>query len=334
MIWVVDLEPLEQRYTKQWRKWFELEWPDCKFISALVTTDKIEKGRFLDIIGTNLYKSEQVINFCNFVKSGEINTGDTLLFMDGWHPGVIQMKYISDLMKLDLHFSAIFHAGSYDPWDFLSQAGMGYWAGRIEEGFGEIFENIFVASNYHKELLEKAIRNPRKIHVTGLPFYRKLIAPPIFHKVDDFLHLKDNLVVFTSRSDPEKQPQVFDEMSENFGDGVEFVKTLQVTSTKNDYYNFLRRAKVVYQPVLQETFGIGVLEAVSYGVLPVVPKRLSYAEMWPNSYSGDDLGIKATTQIAQYLFDYEKYAKELLPELWGVADWYELSIERMRGFLE
>ena len=322
MIYVIDLEPLEQRYTKQWRRWFQREWGDARFISGKVTSDRIKHGRFLDIVGTNVYKSWQVLEFCNLLESGEIRDGDKIFFMDGWHPGAIQMRYMTDLFKMQVTYHAIFHAGSYDFWDFLAQSNVVNWAYGIEDGFFSLYDNIFVATHFHKEMLERT--HPKyqsKTHVTGLPFYREISEgiKPV---------QKENLVVFTSRLDREKNVKEFDRVA-SLLPNFQFVKSLEVTKTKQEYYELLNRAKVVFQPAYQETFGIGVLEGAVFNCLPVLPRRLSYQEMWPEfcyDESPEDM-------INAFVLDYAEVLDLKKPFLDMQVEKYSQSITRMREIM-
>jgi len=92
--------------------------------------------------------------------------------------------------------------------------------------------------------------------------------------------VKDNLVIFPHRLAPEKQVDVFKEIAKRLPE-YEFVICQEKNLTKDQYYDLLGRAKVVFSANLQETLGISMYEGVVFGATPVVPDYLSYDEMYP-----------------------------------------------------
>lgn len=54
--------------------------------------------------------------------------------------------------------------------------------------------------------------------------------------------------------------------------------------SREDYYQWLRRGAVVISTATQENFGISVVEAVRHGCTPLLPNRLSYPEIIPETF--------------------------------------------------
>jgi len=54
--------------------------------------------------------------------------------------------------------------------------------------------------------------------------------------------------------------------------------------TRSDYEKWLRQADFVLSTSLQENFGISIVEAISAGSLPLLPKRLAYPEVIPKEF--------------------------------------------------
>jgi hypothetical protein len=143
----------------------------------------------------------------------------------------------------------------------------------------EVVDLVFVATEFHKELLLSYLggRYGAKVKVTGFPIY------PQEH--DTRLKRMSNLVVFPHRLDPEKAPNHFDCLaaaSKNLG--LVFMKTKEVCKTKTEYYQLLQQASFAVSFAMQETWGIAMQEAVFAGCIPLVPNRLSYREMFPADY--------------------------------------------------
>jgi len=314
-LYIITLEPIEKRYTKQWHTYWKKEFGkyfNTVNIDGTIITDKIDKGRFLDINKTNIWKSEQVIKLAELFKKGKIKSGDKFIFMDAWHPGVINLKYMADLQDIKIKIYGYWHAGSYDKWDFLSQADMGYWAHYFERSLFTIFDRSFVATQYHKQII---IDNFGK----SVGRYVKVVHFPmrwdweIKKRIGTKKFKKENIVVFPHRLDREKQPSRFDRLEEMFKTtDIKFIKTMEVTKDKKEYYELLAKAKIVFSANLQETFGIGTVEAMCLGCVPILPDRLTYPEMYKGEFLYKDL-TNAALLIGNFINDYDKaYVRKLI----------------------
>lgn len=316
MFYIVPIEPLEERYSTQWHRWFEDAMPDAYFLWGEALTNKIKHGAFLDVISTNHYKARQIQRICAMIQDGKIKSGDTLLFHDMWFPGLEALAYIRDGMELDIKIYGCLHAGTYDHWDFLSQKGMEKWGARLEEAWFALVDGVFVATHYHRKLVcrSRAI-DPKKIHVTGFPIVpqRGCVAT------------KKHQVVFPHRLDPEKQPEHFAQLTAYYPDNdVAFVRTKDLAKTKAEYYQLLAHSKVAVSYALQETWGIAMQEAIFAYCIPIVPARLSYAEMYApalqyekesqvpkmvrRALDGDGLLLRAAEQTRLRLEQCGRYA--------------------------
>lgn len=287
-IWFLPIEEIPERYSSQWLKWFPKEFEKLgiyfEIINPQPLSNTIRQGSFLDIIGTNYYKTTQLQQVCLLFEEGRVKENDIFFLADGWFPGIESLAYIRDALGLKFKIFGIFHAGTYDPYDFLTQRGMRKWGKHLERSWIEMYDGSFVATEFHKELIFRGINYSEtgsielslkdKIHVTGLPIYPEFVKP-----CD-----KENIIVFPHRLDPEKQPEMFQKVrSELVGwdFGWNIVKTKDLCKTKQQYYNMLNMAKISVSCALQETFGIAMQESVMCGCIPLVPDRLSYKELYP-----------------------------------------------------
>ena len=73
-------------------------------------------------------------------------------------------------------------------------------------------------------------------------------------------------------------PDVFNRAKEVLRDEI---LVFGYVESRDDYISWLRKGAVVVSTALQENFGISIVEAVRYGCVPLLPKRLSYPEIMP-----------------------------------------------------
>lgn len=79
----------------------------------------------------------------------------------------------------------------------------------------------------------------------------------------------------------EKAPAVFDQAKQWFEKELTVFGYLE---SKEAYWSWLKQGAIVVSCAFQENFGISVVEAVRYGCIPLLPKRLSYPEILPRSF--------------------------------------------------
>lgn len=281
-IYIVDIEPLENRYTGEWfthvPKLLESVAQAVVTISGPISpiSDAAQNGSFLNFADTNSYKASQVWQLADLFQKGAVKNGDKFLFTDAWHPGVVNLRYMADLLGVKIEIHGLWHAGSYDVNDFLGRLPDTDWAAASEQAFLACYTHNWVATQYHKELLCQARGFRDKVHLTGWPMeYLKSTLQSELPKRD--------LVVFPHRKAPEKQLEVFLDLKKALPE-FEFVVCQDSVLTKPEYHQLLAKAKVVFSASLQETLGIGCYEGMLLGATPMVPDRLSYSEMYPGYY--------------------------------------------------
>ena len=277
----VPIESLEERYSASWNKWFPEAFQDMRidFVNIYPDTlsDHIKDGSFLDVCGTNYFKAGQLKILTKMLFQDEIGEDDVIFFHDIWCPGIEMLQYIRQGKGMKFKICGILHAGTYDSYDFLAKQGMASWGGPLEEVWFSFIDQIYVATDFHKELiLRKRKIDPDKIKVTGLPIYNKECPD---------MRGKENIVVFPHRLDSEKNPQLFDRLSiEAATKGWRFIKSKEECKTKKEYFELLNRSKIAVSFADQETWGIAQQEALFAKCFPVVPDRLSYKEMYLDEF--------------------------------------------------
>lgn len=341
-VYIVDIEAVDTRYTKQWKDYL----PDqlqratnstVKVISGGETPQATTPGAFLNFGGTNVYKSKQLEIIGEMFCKGEVKDGDYFLYTDAWNPTVIQLKYMAELLGVSIRIGGLWHAGSYDPHDFLGRLiGDAPWVRSAEHSMFSCYDDNFYATNFHVDMFAREIFDWNEHTWTGTPYDAnetiKRVGWPMEYLKEALVPYKnmekENLVLFPHRIAPEKQVEIFRDLSTLLPQ-YEFVVCQERSLTKNEYHNLLGRAKVVFSANLQETLGISWYEGALVDAIPMMPNRLSYKEMalpefkypsvWTEDYSSY---IKHRGDIANKLADYiENY------------DDYLVSLEKQRSKL-
>jgi len=104
-VYVIDLESVPTRYTCEWKtsvpSLLRSKGHDVNVISGPSDIpNATTPGAFLNFGGTNVYKSSQVEQISRLFCSGTVHAGDHFLFTDAWHPGIINLKYMSELLQI------------------------------------------------------------------------------------------------------------------------------------------------------------------------------------------------------------------------------------------
>jgi hypothetical protein len=320
-IHIVDIEAVDTRYTKQWKEYLPKQLQratneNVKVISGGETPQATTPGAFLNFGGTNVYKSKQLETIGEMFCNGQIKDEDYFLYTDAWNPTVIQLRYMAELLGVNIQIGGLWHAGSYDPHDFLGRLiGDKPWVRHAEMSMYECYDDNFFASDFHIDLftdtmmdnydvdMDKAIRVgwPMEYLKNSLNSYKGME--------------KKDLILFPHRIAPEKQVDIFRDLKERLPQ-YEFVVCQEQELTKNEYHNLLGEAKLVFSANLQETLGISWYEGALVDAIPMVPDRLSYSEMalpefkYPSAWTEDyDAYLhhrdKVVAQIVNYMENYE-----------------------------
>lgn len=282
----VPIEPLDERYSAQWCRWFETALEKIKHVTVQPSSKtSIQEGAFLDIVGTVSFKSRQLALICEMLDSGLISRIEKTVFIiqDGWFP-IEQLAYIRDLLGChQWKFIGIFHDGTYDKWDLLARKHCYIWGNDLERSWFKIYDRIVVGSYYHQDVLDEE-RGIRVNKVSVIPWP---ILVPYLGQVE-----KKNIVVFPHRLDEEKQPKLFEQIENDFHKHTsdwQFWKTRDLHLDKTQYYDFLAKSKIAISTALLEMYGIAMVEATMLGCIPLVPNRLSYKEMFDSIFRYDDI---------------------------------------------
>jgi hypothetical protein len=270
--------------------------------------------------------------FCD----GCISAGDHFIFTDAWHPGIINLKYMSELLGIPIIIHGLWHAGSYDPQDFLGRlVGDKPWVRHAEKSFYHAIDHNYFATQFHIELFCENLLGftpakqlyDTKIVRTGWPMeYMEGTLQPYRNMK------KRDLILFPHRIAPEKQVEIFKDLATQLPQ-YEFVVCQEQNLTKDEYHDLLGRAKLVFSANLQETLGISWYEGALVDAIPMVPDRLSYSEMgfdafkypseWSDTWENYNIHRQEICyKIIQYMENYEKFLPSLNKQVDALTEHY------------
>lgn len=341
-VFLVDLEAVETRYTGQWKTHIpdllKEHGHDVVIIDGPTDIPQATTpGAFLNFGGTNVYKADQVGKIGRLFTDGKIHAGDHFIFTDAWHPGIINLKYMSELLGIKIKIHALWHAGSYDPQDFLGRLiGDALWVRHAEKSFFYAIDHNYFATEFHIDIFEKNLLGlqtgydqikPNHVVRTGWPmeYMAEMLEP--------YKNLqKRDLILFPHRIAPEKQVEIFRDLAQTLPQ-YEWVVCQDQQLTKDQYHKLLGEAKIVFSANLQETLGISCYEGALVDAIPMVPDRLSYVEMyadiwrypdeWTESYDSYLLyKDKLVTKIVDYMTDYDEYRKLVPQQASSLTKWF------------
>ena len=230
-VYIVDIEPVESRYTKQWKEHLpeQLQRALCSDSAVLDDVEVISggdvpqattPGAFLNFGGTNVYKSNQLMQIANLFCGGVIKNGDYFLYTDAWNPTVIQLRYMAELLGVNIRIGGMWHAGSYDPQDFLGRLiGDATWVRHAERSMFDCYHDNYFATQFHVELFKDTYRyvDDASVKVVGWPMEYLRNSMDMYKGMD-----KRDLILFPHRIAPEKQPEIFRDLKESMPE-YEFV---------------------------------------------------------------------------------------------------------------
>jgi len=283
-IYIIPIEPIDQRYTKQWYDNIPVILKDRiaaeNLDYSVVTIDGEDfapeqrtEGAFLDFGATNVYKASQAVAVSKMFSNGQVKAGDKFLITDAWNFIITPIKYMSDLLDIPVEIHSIWHAGAYDPSDILGYKMSKPWPWLQEQAWYMCSDYNYYATESHRSMFLKnlKIEDTGRAVRSGQP--HELIVQPLLDRQGVE---KTNKVMWPHRYNDDKQPDIAEDLKADF----DMVITQKMNLDKGEYYDEMATSKAIFSCALHENLGISVMEAVLTGAIPIVPDRCSYAEMY------------------------------------------------------
>jgi len=164
---------------------------------------------------------------------------------------------------------ALCHGTSKNKYDYFEKHRSSKWL--VEQGYFEIFDNVFIATEYHKRKLK--IVDTKVVGLPKAPF--------------ETYNLKKEIdIISVARPTKQKVNLYIEEQIEKIFDTKIFRKQYK---SWQEYYQHISKSRVMLITSYEETFGYQVLDAVYNNCIPVAPNICSYPELLPKEYLYNDL---------------------------------------------
>jgi len=236
---------------------------------------------------------------------------------------------MSELLQIPVKIHALWHAGSYDPQDFLGRLiGDAPWVRHAEKSFFAAIDHNYFATDFHidmfcRNLLDDTLEDTKQEFINEGKIVRS--GWPMEYMSDTLLMYKNmpkrDLILFPHRIAPEKQVEIFRDLKHQLPQ-YEFVVCQDQYLTKNEYHNLLGEAKLVFSANLQETLGISWYEGALVDAIPMVPDRLSYSEMafdtfkYPSAWTENYAAYEANRpELCHRIIETMEFYRTRLPSL-------------------
>lgn len=283
-VWLLPIEPFGERYTADWIRWWPADLQSAGLdVQPLVlggSPDEWQErraGEWLDPTATWQWKGAQVAALASVWN--EIRDGDVILSLDAWGPATTAALYMRATTGKRVKVAGFWHAGCWDPHDYLSRVGMAPWGLDVERGWARGCDLLLVGSEWAANLVRSHLCASPRIAVVGCP----VKAGELTSYAKPW-EQRDRLVLFPHRLAPEKGLREWQLIESQYrssypDENVQFMRTRDHYTDKRSLYEMLGRARVVVSCAKQETFGIVMQEGVALGAHPLSPRRLSYPEV-------------------------------------------------------
>lgn len=330
---VFALEPLPQRYTQQWHECVPAALENkvksaglnvnVIQVDGVQTTSATTSGAFLNFSDTNRWKSTQLVSFLDLLDKGQITPKDVMLFTDAWNPVILQIKYMRDLMGYSWKIHGIFHAGAYDPTDILGYKMQKPWPHHTERALYYACDHNWYATDFHRKMFLNNLQIPQEDHhrakLSGQPHDLIVAAMADMYNKNT---LKQG-VIWPHRYNADKQPEIAEDLSKHMAQ--DWCITQKLNLSKADYYRKLSEHQAMFSCSLHENLGISIMEGVLLDVIPVLPDRCSYSEMyakdflypsaWTESWDAYQTHKHELQQFIQHRLDHpKKYSRQMIKQ--------------------
>ena len=339
-------------------------------IDGTPTTSVIETGSFLDINSTIHYKAGQMQKVSEMFRQKQVKEGDVFFVSDLEFWGIESLRLMSQINQVPIKIYGFLHAASYTREDAFEVAAS--YQKFTEVGWIAAVDGVFVGTHYHREAVIDRRLKPlnlpdaefyqlsNKFHVVGNPLFLDAYHTNVGATAE--VLQKENKIVITNRFDSEKRPDqslliaylvkqqlpdtkvVITTSRPTFRSNQQWLVDLarsyekegwlEIKSglSKQEYHNELKTAKVMISNSIEENFGYCIVEAILFGVSPILTNGLSHPELvnYNGRYLFDNISEAVEKTIAQlkdhdppsssHLYKYVKAPGEMAKKMLGFVE--------------
>lgn len=349
----LPLEPYQARYTEMLVSWERRVFGESFSIAELVpdgydwTPASITTGEVLDAVRRPSWALRQMDQLLK-----QAPTIGRVWFSDFYHSGLDALPY----SRSTYDAYSFLWAQSFDQHDFTRK--FVNWMRPWEAMAFDVYSGVFVASSLLADLIVTALPYvENKVFVVGLPFNSQNVFSRFKGAVPDRGAYD---VVYSSRFDTEKNPSFFLDLVEQCHDlsfaictghselrgsdakAVQRAKQLHKAGrlnlfencSKESYYSVLLSSKVQFNCASQDWVSFTLLEALTFGCLPLYPMHRSFPEALFHQadymYAPDDLR-EAEIQLRTLLdSDYEDHKNFTQ----AVVDYHNGTLHRIANIIK
>lgn len=326
-IYLVPIEPIDSRYTKQWYENIpkliqdraaekNIECPRIVTIDGTIPTAGTTTGAFLDFAATNIYKASQAQKIAELFQAGEVQPGDKFLVTDAWNFVITPIKYMSDLLGIPVEIHGIWHAGAYDPTDILGMKMSKPWPAEVERSWFYSCDWNYYATDFHRSMFLRNLDIPQAYHNRAIRSGQP--HEPIIAQLEPYINSpKKAQVMWPHRYNADKQPDIAEDLAGKFN----MIITQKMNLSKSEYYEHMGSSQVIFSCALHENLGISIMEAVLAGCIPVLPDRASYHEMYLPEFKYPSEWTSSHANYLKYKTDLVYFMSDRLnrPEAYALA---------------
>lgn len=263
--------PGRMRYTEWWLDRFKNEF-EKQFDGVVVLGEKYAKENsaradlkwFSPIDEAIKLEMIQIQEYLNL----KLQDNDILFLADLSFPGLFtSVLFHKRCPKMFVYCHAT-AKNAYDYWWLVRKM---KW--KVEVGHSELFDCVFVSTEYHKNLLKLP-----NIKVVGLPHPPDWIINRVYYSEREFN------IVSVCRPSIQKVNKKLEKFVEQY-----FGKIHRYTFDRwIDYCSFLSKSKILLITTKAETFNYTILDAIKCGCIPIAPNKLCFPEILPREYLYND----------------------------------------------
>lgn len=321
----LPLEPYRERYT-EWTSIpngvYERTFRDCGLDVLALRPDSnirtIANGSVVDVVSRTRWGLKQTNDLIKLISNKKLDPRTDVIYIeDFWHPGFDMIPYAIHQfygnVQAGPQIYSFMHAQTPDPNDFTYP--MREWMRGMEIGWARAHNTVFCASIQNIEQWKFAGLPAEKLFPVGISF-RSDVVCEVGNVPCDVSGLplspgrsvRGNFVVFSSRFDPEKNPDFFcdlvDKVMSERSD-ISFIATssaptlrgrdhrllsrliatqvrypnnfeVRIGLTKEQYYKTLSSAVVQFNCAHQDFISYTLIEATMCGCIPLYPDWLTF----------------------------------------------------------